>query len=182
MPYKDPEAKREWRRRNSQSIMAYMAKWKAENPDKVAAASETQKAKRRELARMRPPRRRSPHSDPAYHRKWRLEQRLRAMQIMGGCCERCGFDDPAALEFDHKEPLLRASRGLRRGDNTAELNDHIRNGTLAEVFQLLCANCHRIKTREAGEYAMRGSRPIGDSAPAPQVTLPLFGFVGPSQR
>ena len=64
-------------------------------------------------------------------------------------CERCGFDShPAALDFDHMDRSLKSF----------EISQHIGlksdDELVAEIqkCRILCANCHRIKSFEEGDY------------------------------
>jgi 5-methylcytosine-specific restriction endonuclease McrA len=71
--------------------------------------------------------------------------RSRAIAILGGRCvcllsRGCGGSDERLLQFDHKEPAAG-----NRGHNVAALYI-IKHHNPTEVFQLLCANCHVIKT------------------------------------
>lgn len=60
------------------------------------------------------------------------------------CC-RCGNNDFRVLEFDHKDRLQKdfcIGFGMARGYSLEKLKKEI------EKCQVLCANCHRIKTWE----------------------------------
>lgn len=72
-----------------------------------------------------------------------LEIRLKAIDMLGGKCIRCGFDNFRALQIDHIVPDLQG-RKVHNGSKNAR---NVVSGKLniAEV-QLLCANCHWIKT------------------------------------
>lgn len=67
--------------------------------------------------------------------------RFRAMKKLGGKCAECGIDDFRVLEIDHVNGGGTADR-RKRNDMTRHLA--IINGE--QGFQLLCGNCHRIKT------------------------------------
>lgn len=181
MPYKDPEAKKEWRRRNSKEISAYTKAWKERNPDRHAAMVQRHLAKKAEESRAY----RAAHpfvtKIAGYAKRHRLKIRAEGMKALGGRCVHCGFGDERALQFDHKRPLLRRSSGRDRRDSTHEVRNALRSGTIREVFQLLCANCHVIKTREGGEYSMRADEPasLAPQAPSP---MPLLAGVGPIPR
>ncbi len=58
-------------------------------------------------------------------------------------CVRCGISDPRVLEFDHTDPTSK-SYGIARAINSTMTWDNI----LLEInkCQILCANCHKIKT------------------------------------
>jgi hypothetical protein len=64
-------------------------------------------------------------------------------------CVRCGFSDPRALDFHHRNPLDKtASIGLM-------VNQNANMGRILEEItkcDILCANCHRIHhAEERGE-------------------------------
>ncbi|MBK8772814.1 MAG: hypothetical protein IPM06_20620 [Rhizobiales bacterium] len=89
--------------------------------------------------------------------KHRRHWRQIGIDALGGCCSRCGFDDVRALEFDHKTAVLRKSSGVGLKDSIVEIRRTCLDGTVTDVFQLLCANCHAIKTRECEEWLLRHS-------------------------
>lgn len=69
------------------------------------------------------------------------EKKLILIEEFGGKCRRCGYNEYAgALDFDHinkedkKYGVLRGNRSLEAAREEAK------------KCQLLCANCHRIKT------------------------------------
>lgn len=76
----------------------------------------------------------------------RQERKRRFMEMMGGCCARCGYaEHPAALDFDHLDPSRKTSQiGRMIGANAPDA------AIIAELAacQLLCANCHRIRTHD----------------------------------
>ena len=66
-------------------------------------------------------------------------QKERAVQHMGGCCSRCGYDaSPSALEFHHIIPAEKEYAW-----------DEMRKMAWSKVLEelekciLVCANCHR---------------------------------------
>ena len=82
----------------------------------------------------------------AYQLKIRQEQ----LALFGSKCGRCGFDDVRALEIDHVVSVGAAKvRVVWTRKFVNYLRDHM------EDFQLLCANCHAIKTKESGERVGR---------------------------
>ena len=64
---------------------------------------------------------------------------------MGGLCEHCGMDllkFPMCADFDHIDPAQKSfTIGGSRGRTFEQLV-----GEVVAKTQLLCANCHRIKT------------------------------------
>ncbi len=80
-------------------------------------------------------------------RAWRsYNQRIReqAMNALGGVCSQCGYSDQRVLEIDHIEGGGREHR--KRVDHKAQYRN-IRDGQ-TEGYQLLCSNCHGIKSYE----------------------------------
>ncbi len=80
----------------------------------------------------------------------RKTTKLELIALKGGKCVRCGYDEhPAALDFDHIDPAGKSRQisylindGVKREVLLAEL----------EKCQLLCANCHRIKTHDPSSF------------------------------
>ncbi len=106
--------------------------------------------RRKEAARKasQKPENREKHNATA--RRIREQDRTELIQKMGGKCSICGFSDERALQIDHVEAV---------GQNRKERNGYSYWRTIAKNidagdtnYQLLCANCHCIKTRENDEY------------------------------
>lgn len=70
--------------------------------------------------------------------------------MLGGKCCRCGYmENNAALQIDHIEPILRGSKETKSSYSCQQLVNRIARGLEGiENLQLLCANCHSIKTYE----------------------------------
>lgn len=86
------------------------------------------------------------------------EKRLELMEMLGGGkCSHCGNDDLRVLEIDHvfgngKEMPLH---------KTDIMNLYLDNPYLArKELQVLCRNCHRIKSLENGDLGRRKDQPI----------------------
>mgnify|MGYP001611309786 CR=1 FL=1 len=85
-----------------------------------------------------------------YYRKRSLQLQAKKAQLqklLGGRCVSCDIDNPVLLDFDHLDPSTKTM------NITDELCKPIEN-LIPEVMkcQLLCANCHRLKTLKYGEY------------------------------
>ena len=132
--------------RDREKRVAQRRKYVAANPEKVRAQGLAYRIKRREKQR-------------AYARKYRVENhekirdscrnsaatgRRKHLAALGGMCVRCGFDNPLCLEIDHRhdDGYKELSSSLRYG----VLKAAIKNGTQHERHQILCSNCHRMKT------------------------------------
>jgi 5-methylcytosine-specific restriction endonuclease McrA len=77
--------------------------------------------------------------------KRNLKLRLGAIIVLGGKCTQCGYyKDDRALQIDHILPIL---LGRRRDEmrHSQQFHLDIINGE-RDNLQLLCANCHAIKS------------------------------------
>ena len=84
-----------------------------------------------------------------YQSKWGVQRRKKekekAFNLLGGKCVECGINDFRVLQIDHKKPLFRLFRTYSETNN--RLRQTIASGKRTiEDLQLLCANCHQIKT------------------------------------
>lgn len=91
-----------------------------------------------------------PKKQREYQRLWRRnkvkQEREKCYSILGGKCVRCGISDFRVLQIDHKNPVKRKSDIIRFETGT-RLRQIIANGSRKiKDLQLLCANCHQIKT------------------------------------
>lgn len=79
-------------------------------------------------------------------KKRRIAVRNAVIELLGGKCNRCSIIDARVLQIDHVKAIHREKSGKESGHKVALkiLNGIIK---LSEV-QLLCANCHVIKTLE----------------------------------
>jgi 5-methylcytosine-specific restriction endonuclease McrA len=74
------------------------------------------------------------------------ERRKEALVVLGGQCIQCQCQDARCLQIDHIIPL----QGKRRVAHKTLYLNVLRGKT--ENLQVLCANCHAIKTyHEDGE-------------------------------
>lgn len=91
-----------------------------------------------------------------YQRKLQASIRdfLNEYRISAGCAK-CGYNEHhAALQFDHIVPESLGSRKKRRTSLPQSLADAKRFVNDSNI-QVLCANCHCIKTRENKDYKSR---------------------------
>lgn len=81
------------------------------------------------------------------------KQRLRDLKA-GLACKRCGFNDPRALDFHHRDPADKAFQISTKAWQVSE------ERLMAEVAKcdVLCANCHRIEHYDDA----RSGRPPSD--------------------
>ncbi len=79
------------------------------------------------------------------------EHKRYALERLGGCCTRCGISDDRVLDFDHRYPKEKrycVSALFMKRDPQPMLDQEL------ELCQLLCANCHRIKSKENNDPAV----------------------------
>lgn len=79
-------------------------------------------------------------------KEWKRNKRKSAIAALGGKCSHCGNDDPRVLQIDHIDGGGNADRKKSR----ISILNRIISGSGG--FQLLCANCHCIKSFDNGEY------------------------------
>jgi len=101
----------------------------------------------------------------------KLEKHIDKIKSLNGCDE-CGFNDPRALDFAHIDPstkfklpsgktMANMYAMLQRCDNK---NKELNKKRIHELFleirkcRILCANHHRIETKERKEYGGNGGR------------------------
>lgn len=84
--------------------------------------------------------------DRGYSREYNRKKREEAITALGGKCSGCGNDDPRVLQIDHIDGGGGADR---KNGRMAILNKAIAGDP---SLQLLCANCHCIKTFENGDH------------------------------
>jgi hypothetical protein len=89
-------------------------------------------------------RERFPEKIRKLHREDNQRIRLKALDILGGKCVECGFDDKRALQIDHK-----AGNGNKERNNGLEVGKLYRAIVRGKVdltkYQVLCANHNWIK-------------------------------------
>ncbi len=85
---------------------------------------------------------------PEHQRAARAKQKNRAFDKLGAVCARCGIDDRRVFQIDHVDGGGEQDRkaGLRgKTGYTDVLNRPWR-------YQLLCANCHQIKSQYPDDF------------------------------
>ena len=113
---KNAEKQRRWANNHPEKHYALVKKWEQENPEHA-----------REIHRKA-------------RKKYRLRLRQEAIALLGGRCVQCQCDDIRCLQIDHIIPLNGGQRIL-----SETFYKRIIQGQ-TENLQVLCANCHAIKT------------------------------------
>lgn len=96
---------------------------------------------------------RKPYTD-SYNHEYRIKLRKRTIDIMGGKCVKCGFNDQRALQIDHINGGGNRERKEKKflGQGNTYHKQVIDSFTKNEgKYQLLCANCNWIKRSENNE-------------------------------
>lgn len=96
---------------------------------------------------------------PSYDAERCARARIEALDIWNCTCVKCGYNkDLRALEVDHINGDGYLERNGKRGGamkNYRHWVNLIADPQVKEKFQLLCANCHKIKTFENNEHKRR---------------------------
>jgi 5-methylcytosine-specific restriction endonuclease McrA len=150
-----PGEKKEWRSRPEvkAKISAYGKAYREKNKEKQRAKYKKRAAAflARGLTVAGKPRK-PPRAKTYSNREWRRQQRLDAIRSLGGACVHCGITDERVLQIDHIVPI-----GDRKNRPKSVAAEMAKAKDLSN-YQLLCANCHVIKTRENGEYLASASK------------------------
>ena len=81
---------------------------------------------------------------------WSIErnarQRAEVIYRLGGRCNQCGITDIRVLEVHHVNHDGYKEREKHRGESAGKQLTSVRR--TPEHFELLCSNCHKIKTLE----------------------------------
>ena len=110
------EKVKEWNTAHPEQRLANVKKWKKENPE------------------------RNRENQRKSHAKRLLRYRQEAIVLLGGECAQCQCKDIRCLQIDHIIPL----QGKQRIVSETFYRSIIQG--LTENLQVLCANCHAIKT------------------------------------
>ena len=84
-------------------------------------------------------------------------KRLEIIEILGGhICKHCGIEDPRVLEIDH---VFGNGKEMPLSDKDI-MDIYIDNPHLCKTeLQILCRNCHRIKSLTHGDLGRRKGVP-----------------------
>ena len=77
-----------------------------------------------------------------HHKKWLLENKIKAIEYKGGKCSMCGYNKcTSALEFHQLDPSIKEYNKDGRGLNRRRSFDNSKDEL--DKCILVCANCHR---------------------------------------
>lgn len=91
---------------------------------------------------------RSVRANQKMRREKYLPIKLHLQKLLGGKCKKCKESNHIVLDFDHKDPKTKLM--------SISQNYHLPIQELEEEIkkcQLLCANCHRVKTWNSGGFS-----------------------------
>lgn len=138
------EYKRQWYLRNRERILTQRAEMRAQSgyADYQHEVWERRKVDPTRLMHKR-----------KQAREYTREYKDKIYDILGHCCNQCGFSDERALQIDHidgggREHRLRVGRG-----NRSYYKSILDDPKIKSKFQILCANCNWIKRAENKECA-----------------------------
>lgn len=89
-------------------------------------------------------------SEYGRHLAGRRKRFVAAIKATAGCAD-CGYADARALQFDHVRGEKRCNITVLVWKGWASLVDEI------EKCDVRCANCHAIRTHEAGQFSGVGT-------------------------
>ncbi len=138
------------------SRSAYNARYRKEHRKQLRLASKKYYAKNKSQLLLAQRQRSQSWRDQRY---WSMKNRRDAIrkqciELLGGKCCRCGFQDYRALQLDHRYGNGFADRRII--GSIAYYRHVLQVGK--KKFQLLCANCNWIKRAENNEVRRRGSK------------------------
>lgn len=81
------------------------------------------------------------------------KQRKEILELLGGKCVKCDFNDERALAIDHKFGGGRKERDEVGGGFYTYVLKKLKNG--CKEYQLLCFNCNQIKKVENNEERLK---------------------------
>ena len=84
-----------------------------------------------------------------WYQEYRLRNRHKLLELMGGACVCCGERDPMFLQVDHV--FNDGHKDRKNMKHNLKINDYLKiwNET-PERIQLLCANCNHAKAKNDG--------------------------------
>ena len=107
----------------------------------------------------------SKHSSSVWSREHRIKYKQEIFDLLGNRCAQCGFADERALQVDHVKGGGCAFRKAFICGSYARYYKHIlkelKSGS--KDYQILCANCNRIKmheNQELNQYTMASKQKV----------------------
>lgn len=97
---------------------------------------------------VRPAGQNPPSNTKEHRRKYFQEVRRRTVLMIASACNHCGFDDVRALHIDHITGDAVEDKKFTGGSYYHNIAKRIREESPND-YQILCANCHMIKTLES---------------------------------
>lgn len=85
-------------------------------------------------------------------RRWYGDLRMKALELLGLKCVKCGFNDVRALVIDHVNGGGRKEREIDFKKSMYRYYQHVIENVDSGKYQILCANCNTIKMFEEKEH------------------------------
>jgi len=128
-------------------LTPYQRFWQSKPPEEHKAHLEHQRKSRIE----------HPEYQPNYQPQYQHHKRLRAYLILGFKCSMCNTKNMLTFHIDHINGINNSIAPFnKRYHGTAIYNMIIKNPESAKSqLQILCANCHMIKTKSHKEHTGR---------------------------
>lgn len=144
----DKKARKEYREKNRERILAYERKWYREHPEKGKEYESHRNKEQRDKWQKEYKAKHKEHFRECARLsalRRNAKARLEIINRLGGKCVKCGFSDIRALHIHHKFGGGNIERKFY-GNGTAVTNYRYHQGLLEhlEDLELLCANCHAI--------------------------------------
>jgi hypothetical protein len=130
------ECNKRYYQKNRDKLKAHQKEWAKNNKDKVNATQRKRVRTHPELNRK-------------HTREYNARVRKSLIELLGGKCVRCGFDDPRALQIDHIHGGGSQDVKAMTGMKNIQFMKRVLAGSTE--YQLLCANCNWIKRAENNE-------------------------------
>lgn len=136
------------------------SRWFEKTPEQRAAQS----AKAQAWQKANPEKRkmyadRHKESHLSYGRRRHIKQRLESIKLLGDACMHCNNVDIRVLQIDHIKGDGYLERTSSCGRSGSFYTNLLKDPEAFSKYQLLCANCHVIKTIENKDHLPRDTRP-----------------------
>jgi len=138
--------KQKWRQEHKDEIRKYNRKYRETHKEQIKKYQKYHKEYWRKYYRE--------HREQIKERmeKYNKEIRMKVIELLGGKCIKCGFNDWRALQIDHVHGGGCKERKTIRDTHTYYYHviKEVQSGN--KDYQLLCANCNQIKKYEKKEF------------------------------
>lgn len=141
------EARKEYREKNREQILAYQREWYRQHPEKQREYERHRDKATRDAWQKKYKAEHKEHLRECFKKsafKRYMNARLAIIKVLGGRCIKCGFDDFKALECHHKYGGGNKERRNRMGTLVNDYRYYQQMLKHPQDYELLCSNCHAI--------------------------------------